>query len=121
MKKSFYFGLILVALLSGLAGGRVIPWLQQDQPSPGLYAPDHILIKFYPGVSDREKNETYQIVRLAAEYPLAFVTNAEVLQELLHHYLALRLWAQLGNHCSKITPGDFCAALENWMVDHSVQ
>ena len=31
---------------------------------------------------------------LAAEHPASFVTDAEVLQELLHRYLALRLWAQ---------------------------
>jgi hypothetical protein len=31
---------------------------------------------------------------LAAERPAAFVTDAEVLQELLHRYLALRLWPQ---------------------------
>ena len=31
---------------------------------------------------------------LAADHPQVFVTDAEVLQELLHRYLALRLWAQ---------------------------
>ena len=34
------------------------------------------------------------ILLLAAEHPQAFVTDAEVLQELLHRYLALRLWPQ---------------------------
>jgi predicted nucleic acid-binding protein len=31
---------------------------------------------------------------LAAERPDAFLTDAEVLQELLHRYLALRLWPE---------------------------
>jgi predicted nucleic acid-binding protein len=31
---------------------------------------------------------------MAAETPQAFVTDAEVLQELLHRYLSLRLWHQ---------------------------
>ncbi len=35
-----------------------------------------------------------QVLMLAAEHSLAFVTDAEVLQELLHRYLALRLWPQ---------------------------
>jgi len=35
-----------------------------------------------------------RIIILAAEHPLAFVTDAEVLQELLHRYMALRLWPQ---------------------------
>ena len=30
---------------------------------------------------------------VAAGHPLSFVTNAEVLQELVHRYLAIRLWA----------------------------
>ena len=35
-----------------------------------------------------------QILLLVAEHPQGFVTDAEVLQELLHRYLALRLWPQ---------------------------
>ncbi len=35
-----------------------------------------------------------QILLLVAEHPEAFLTNAEVLQELLHRYLALKLWPQ---------------------------
>ncbi len=31
---------------------------------------------------------------LAADHPHAFITDAEVLQEMLHRYLALRLWPQ---------------------------
>ena len=33
-----------------------------------------------------------RVLELAAERPRDFVTDAEVLQELLHRYLALRLW-----------------------------
>jgi uncharacterized protein len=40
------------------------------------------------------KEPCAQILLLVAEHPQAFVTNAEVLQELLHRYLALRLWPQ---------------------------
>lgn len=40
------------------------------------------------------KEPCIQILLLAAENPQAFVTDAEVLQELLHRYLSLRLWPQ---------------------------
>jgi predicted nucleic acid-binding protein len=40
------------------------------------------------------KEPCARIIRLAAEHPRAFFTDAEVLQELLHRYLALRLWPQ---------------------------
>ena len=40
------------------------------------------------------KQPSAQVLMLAAEHPAAFVTDAEVLQELLHRYLALRLWPQ---------------------------
>lgn len=40
------------------------------------------------------KEPCIQVLLLAAEHPQAFVTDAEVLQELLHRYLALRLWPQ---------------------------
>lgn len=38
------------------------------------------------------KKSCVQILMLAARQPQAFLTDAEVLQELLHRYLALRLW-----------------------------
>ena len=38
------------------------------------------------------KEPCIQVLLLAAEHPQAFITDAEVLQELLHRYLALRLW-----------------------------
>ena len=37
-----------------------------------------------------------QILTLVAGRPAAFITDAEVLQELLHRYLALRLWEPQG-------------------------
>jgi predicted nucleic acid-binding protein len=46
------------------------------------------------GRSHPLKEPCTQVLRLAAEHPDAFVTDAEVLQELLHRYLALRLWPQ---------------------------
>lgn len=40
------------------------------------------------------KGPCVQVLLLAAEHPHFFVTDAEVLQELLHRYLALRIWPQ---------------------------
>lgn len=37
-----------------------------------------------------------RVLELVAEAPDTFVTDAEVLQELLHRYLALRLWVPEG-------------------------
>ena len=44
------------------------------------------------GRPHRLKEPCAQVLMLAAERPEAFLTDAEVLQELLHRYLALRLW-----------------------------
>ena len=40
------------------------------------------------------KDPCIQVLLIAAEHPQAFVTDAEVLRELLHRYLAMRLWPQ---------------------------
>jgi len=40
------------------------------------------------------KEPCAQILMLVAERPQAFLTDAEVLQELLHRYLALHIWPQ---------------------------
>jgi hypothetical protein len=40
------------------------------------------------------KEPSAQVLMLVAEQSEAFLTDAEVLQELLHRYLALRLWTQ---------------------------
>lgn len=42
------------------------------------------------------KEPCRQVLILVAQHPDAFLTDAEVLQELLHRYLALRLWEPLG-------------------------
>ena len=39
------------------------------------------------------KEPCARILMIAAEHPLSFVTNAEVLQELVHYYLASGRWA----------------------------
>ena len=39
------------------------------------------------------KEPCVQILRMVAEEPLSFVTNAEVLQELMHRYLASGRWS----------------------------
>lgn len=44
------------------------------------------------GRPHRLKEPSAQVLLLAAERPAAFVTDAEVLQELLHRYLGLCLW-----------------------------
>jgi hypothetical protein len=46
------------------------------------------------GRPHRLKEPCAQVLMLIAERPEAFLTDAEVLQELLHRYLALRLWPQ---------------------------
>ena len=46
------------------------------------------------GRPHRLKEPSSQVLMVAAERPASFVTDAEVLQELLHRYLALRLWPQ---------------------------
>ena len=46
------------------------------------------------GRPHRLKEPSAQVLMLVAERPEAFLTDAEVLQELLHRYLALRLWPQ---------------------------
>lgn len=38
------------------------------------------------------KEPSKEILRLAAAHPQYFFTDAEVLQELLHRYLSLRMW-----------------------------
>lgn len=40
------------------------------------------------------KKPCIRVLLLAAEQPQAFVTDANVLQELLHRYLSLQLWPQ---------------------------
>ena len=44
------------------------------------------------GRANPYKEACTQVLMMAAERPRAFVTDVEVLQELLHRYLALRLW-----------------------------
>jgi uncharacterized protein len=40
------------------------------------------------------KEACKEVLRLAARHPRSFFTNAEVLQEMLHRYLALRRWPE---------------------------
>lgn len=53
------------------------------------------------------KEPCIRVLALVAEWPHAFMTDAEVLQELLHRYLALRLWQQ-GRHVLR----DFATLVE---------
>ncbi len=45
------------------------------------------------GRENPNKQPCAQVLMLAAEHPMSFVTDAEVLQELLHRYLASERWA----------------------------
>ncbi len=69
------------------------------------------------------KRPCSQILILAAEHAGAFVTSAEVLQELLHRYLALGIWQQgreafrrfadiMVGHVAAIEPEDVVRAAE---------
>ena len=40
------------------------------------------------------KEPCKKVLRLSARYPRSFFTDAEVLQEMLHRYLALRRWPE---------------------------
>ena len=44
------------------------------------------------------KGPCAQILALSAQHPKLFVTDAEVLQELIHHYLVLHRWSRQGRH-----------------------
>ena len=59
--------------------------------SPAAFIDANVPI-YAAGRSHPLKEPCIQILWLAAEHPQAVVTDAEVLQELLHRYLALRLW-----------------------------
>jgi predicted nucleic acid-binding protein len=50
------------------------------------------------------KESCIEVGHLVAAYPDSFITDAEVLQELLHRYLAIRLWLQ-------------CRDVFNWFAD----
>ncbi len=61
--------------------------------SPAAFVDANVPI-YAAGRSHPLKEPCIQVLLLAAEHPQSFVTDAEVLQELLHRYLALRLWPQ---------------------------
>lgn len=61
--------------------------------TPGTFVDANVPI-YAAGRAHPLKEPCVHVLLLAAEHPQAFVTDAEVLQELLHRYLALRLWPQ---------------------------
>ena len=61
--------------------------------SPATFLDANVPI-YAAGRPHRLKEPSSQVLMLAAQSPASFVTDAEVLQELLHRYLALRLWPQ---------------------------
>ena len=60
--------------------------------SPAVFLDANVPI-YASGREHPNKEPCARILMMAAERPLAFVTDAEVLQELLHRYLAIRRWA----------------------------
>ena len=48
------------------------------------------------GAPHTHRQSCIEILELASRNPRSFVTNAEVLQELLHHYRATRQWQSIG-------------------------
>ena len=61
--------------------------------SPAAFLDTNVPI-YAAGRSHPLKEPCAKILLLVADDPEAFVTNAEVLQELLHRYLALHVWPQ---------------------------
>ncbi len=59
--------------------------------SPAVFLDANVPI-YASGREHPNKEPCARILMMAAERPLAFVTDAEVLQELLHRYLAIRRW-----------------------------
>lgn len=60
--------------------------------SPAAFIDANVPI-YAAGRENPYKQPCAQVLILAAEHPMSFVTDAEVLQELLHRYLALERWA----------------------------
>ena len=59
--------------------------------SPAAFIDTNVPI-YAAGRAHPLKEPCIQVLLLAAEHPQAFVTDAEVLQELLHRYLSLHIW-----------------------------
>ena len=59
--------------------------------SPAAFIDANVPI-YASGRAHPYKEACAQVLTMAAERPRAFVTDVEVLQELLHRYLALRAW-----------------------------
>ena len=60
--------------------------------SPAVFIDANIPI-YAAGRANPRKAPCARVLMLAAEHPRAFVTDAEVLQELIHRYLASGRWA----------------------------
>ena len=59
--------------------------------SPAVFLDANVPI-YAAGRDHPNKEPCARILMMAAEHPLAFVTDAELLQELLHRYLASQRW-----------------------------
>ena len=60
--------------------------------SPAAFIDANVPI-YASGRKNPNKEPCVRILMMAAENPSSFVTDAEVLQELMHRYLSLRRWA----------------------------
>ena len=60
--------------------------------SPAAFIDANVPI-YASGREHSNKEPCARVLMMAAEHPLSFVTDVEVLQELVHRYLASRRWA----------------------------
>ena len=59
--------------------------------SPAAFLDTNVPI-YASGQAHEQKAPCLRIMGMAADHPRAFITDVEVLQELMHRYLALRRW-----------------------------
>lgn len=94
--------------------------------SPALFIDTNVPI-YAVGRSHPLKQPAARVISLVADYPDAFVTSVEVVQELLHRYLRMQLWASgraviqqflvlMEGHVEDVTMADMRAALR--LADH---
>jgi hypothetical protein len=63
--------------------------------SPTAFLDTNIPI-YAAGAPHPHREPCIEVLSLASGHPRSFITSAEVLQELLHHYRATRQWSSIG-------------------------
>lgn len=64
--------------------------------SPTAFLDTNVPI-YAAGAPHPHREPCIEVLSLASGHPQNFITNAEVLQELLHHYRATRQWSSIGH------------------------